>query len=92
MIASFGSRDTQKLSEGIRVQKFQPFERMALRKLRQLQAATSLEDLRIPPGNKLELLRGNHRGQYSIRIKDQYRICFSWVNGYAYKVEIVDYH
>lgn len=92
MIASYGNKDTQKLAEGIRIRKFQPFERIALRKIRQLQVATCLTDLRIPPGNRLEALKGKREGQYSIRINDQYRICFSWVNDQAYGVEIVDYH
>ena len=92
MIASYGNKETQKIAEGIRVQKFQPFERIALRKLRQLQVATCLSDLRVPPGNHLEALRGKRKGQYSIRINDQYRICFTWLNNQAYGVEIIDYH
>jgi len=65
---------------------------MALRKLRILEAAMSLGDLRVPPGNRLERLRGERAGQYSIRINDQWRICFRWDEGDAYDVEIVDYH
>ena len=65
---------------------------MALRKLRMLDAAMRLSDLRIPPGNRLERLRGNRAGQHSIRINDQWRICFRWREGDAYDVEIVDYH
>lgn len=65
---------------------------MALRKLRMLDAAVSLGDLRVPPGNRLERMRGDRAGQYSIRINDQWRICFRWFEGDAYDVEIVDYH
>lgn len=65
---------------------------MALRKLRMLDAAARLEDLRAPPGNRLERLRGDRAGQFSIRINDQWRICFHWLEGDAYDVEIVDYH
>jgi proteic killer suppression protein len=64
----------------------------ALRKLRQLNASSTFEDLKIPPSNHLELLSGNRKGQYSIRINKQWRICFQWHNGHAYNVEIVDYH
>lgn len=69
-----------------------PVRRPGLRKLLLLDAAESLADLRIPPGNRLEKLRGNREGQYSIRINDQWRICFRWEAGDAYEVEIVDYH
>lgn len=65
---------------------------MALRKLRMLDAAGSLDDLRVPPGNRLERLRGDRQGQHSIRINDQWRICFPWRGGDAHDVEIVDYH
>lgn len=68
------------------------FERVALRKLRQLQVAALLSDLRVPPGNRLEALTGDRDGQYSIRINNQYRICFRWIDGGAEDVEIVDYH
>lgn len=67
-------------------------QRVALRKLRMLDAATSLEDLRLPPANRLEKLHGNRKGQWSIRINDQWRICFAWRDGNADAVEIVDYH
>lgn len=77
---------------GIRVRRFQFIERVARRKLRQLQIAGSLTDLRVPPGNRLEKLSGDRAGQYSIRINDQYRICFTWRQGVAGAVEIVDYH
>ena len=92
MIASFGDKDTERLARGVRVRKFAAFERVALRKLRQLQAASVLDDLRVPPGNRLEALRGDRTGHYSIRINDQYRICFAWDNGAASDVEIIDYH
>ncbi len=74
------------------VPRFHAFERIARRKLLVLHRAQSLDDLRVPPGNRLEVLRGNRRGQYSIRINDQWRVCFVWTQGDAYDVEIVDYH
>lgn len=92
MIRSYANKDTELLAQGVRISRFTSFERVALRKIRQLQVATSLQDLRIPPGNHLELLSGDRAGQYSIRINDQWRVCFSWDDGYAYGVEIVDYH
>ena len=92
MIRTFGNRDTERLASGYRVARFAAFERVALRKLRQLQVALTLSDLRVPPGNRLEELAGNRAGQHSIRINDQFRICFRWVEGGAEDVEIVDYH
>ena len=92
MIRSYGSRETERLASGFRVARFASFERVALRKLRQLQIAQELKDLRIPPGNRLEALSGDRAGQLSIRINDQFRICFRWVEGGAEDVEIVDYH
>jgi len=74
------------------VPRFRAFERIARRKLLLLHRAKLLDDLRVPPGNRLEALRGNRKGQYSIRINDQWRICFVWVQGDARDVEIVDYH
>ena len=68
------------------------FERVALRKLRQLDSAVQLRDLVAPPGNRLEALKGNRKGQHSIRINDRWRICFIWRDGDAYEVEIADYH
>ncbi len=68
------------------------FERQALRKLEQLEWSDCLEDLRIPPGNRLEALKGKRKGQHSIRINDQWRLCFRWAADGAYDVEIVDYH
>ena len=92
MIVSFTDKDTERLSRGIRVPRFAGFERIALRKLRQLQIAGSLNDLRVPPGNRLEALVDNRAGQHSIRINDRYRICFTWTAAGAQDVEIVDYH
>jgi proteic killer suppression protein len=92
MIISYGDRDTEKLANSQRVHRFQSFERVALRKLAQLDIAADLEDLRVPPGNHLEALSGNRKGQYSIRINDQYRICFIWTGNGPLDVEIVDYH
>ncbi len=91
MILSFKDKNTRKLADGIRVKEFISIERVALRKLRQLQIAGCLEDLNVPPGNKLEALKGNRKGQYSIRINDQYRICFTWTEAGASNVEITDY-
>ena len=82
----------QALFQRQRVLRFKSFERVALRKLRQLDAATELRDLMSPPGNRLEALRGDRQGQHSIRINDQWRICFVWKNGDAFEVEITDYH
>ncbi|MBK1734044.1 excinuclease ABC subunit A [Halorhodospira abdelmalekii] len=92
MIISFKCRDTEKLASGQRVKRFVNFERVALRKLRQLQVANQLEDLKVPPGNRLEALSGDRRGQYSIRINQQFRLCFRWTKAGAEDVEIVDYH
>ncbi|MCJ8316792.1 type II toxin-antitoxin system RelE/ParE family toxin [Idiomarina sp.] len=77
---------------GYRVRRFVSIERVALRKIRQLQVANQLDDLKVPPGNRLEPLRGDRYGQYSIRINRQFRICFLWTNVGAEDVEIVDYH
>ncbi|WP_314975384.1 type II toxin-antitoxin system RelE/ParE family toxin [Actinomyces bouchesdurhonensis] len=93
MIQSFGDRETARLSAREPVPSLDPrIARVALRKLRQIDAACRLEDLRIPPGNRLELLRGDRAGQYSIRINDQWRICFTWGDAGPEGVEIVDYH
>lgn len=92
MIRSFRSRDTEALFADVDVPRFRAFERMARRKLLYLHRARSLEDLRVPPGNRLEGLKGDRRGQHSIRINDQWRICFVWTRGDAHDVEIVDYH
>ena len=92
MIHSFKYKDTKALSNGQRVKRFVNIENVARRKLRQLEIANRIEDLRIPPGNRLEALKGDRSGQYSIRINDQWRICFYWSNSGADDVEIVDYH
>lgn len=92
MIISFRCKDAKKLASGIRVRRFVNFERIALRKIRQLQAASSLNDLKIPPGNMLEALSHDRKGQHSIRINKQFRICFRWTKAGAEDVEIVDYH
>ena len=92
MIHSFLCGLTKDLFESKPSKKFRNIERAARRKLLQLHAATALSDLRIPPGNMLELLGGDRKGQYSIRINNQWRICFVWKEDGAHKVEIVDYH
>lgn len=93
MIRSFRDRDTERLADRERVKKWSPeLQKAALRKLRMLDAATGLGDLRVPPGNRLERLKGDRAGQHSIRINDQWRICFRWSGGDAHEVEIVDYH
>ncbi|BBY34655.1 plasmid maintenance system killer [Mycolicibacter minnesotensis] len=93
MIRSFGSKDTERLSRRERVRSLDPqIQRAALRKLRQVGSAVTLEDLRLPPGNRLERLKGDRSGQHSIRINDQWRICFTWTDAGPEEVEIVDYH
>lgn len=92
MIISFRDADTEALARGHRVKRFVNIEVVARRKLRQLGIAGRLDDLRIPPGNRLEPLKGDRAGQYSIRINDQFRICFRWTAAGAEDVEIVDYH
>jgi len=92
MIISFKCKDTEKLANGRRVRRFVNFERVALRKIRQLQAAGQLDDLKVPPGNMLETLYGDRQGQHSIRINRQFRLCFRWTHAGAEDVEIVDYH
>lgn len=92
MIRTFADKDTRSLWERQSVKRFCAFERIALRKLAQIDAATSLDDLKFPPGNRLEALKGSRRGQMSMRINDQWRICFRWTEGGAEDVEIVDYH
>lgn len=92
MIKSFRCKDTERLAKGQRVRRFIAIERVAQRKLAQLNAAATLDFLRAPPGNRLEALRGDRLGQYSIRISDQWRLCFRYEDGNAFDVEIVDYH
>ena len=92
MIESFKCTDTEALSRGDRVRRFVNFATVAQRKLRQLQIAGCLDDLRVPPGNRLEALKGNRAGQHSIRINEQWRVCFRWTAAGAQDVEIVDYH
>ena len=92
MIHTFGSAETQALFYSQSVKRFKNIERIARRKLLQIHAATVLESLRIPPGNRLEALRGDLKGFHSIRINDQWRVCFEWRADGAYGVEIVDYH
>ncbi len=92
MIRSFRSRDTETLFADQDVSRFRSVERIARRKLVYLHRARSLQDLQVPPGNRLEALKGDRNGQHSIRINDKWRICFVWRHGDAYEVEIVDYH
>lgn len=92
MLQTFRCAQTEALFNGRRVARFVNFEAVALRKLQQLHAATALEFLRVPPGNRLEVLTGDRQGQHSIRINDQWRVCFVWREGHAHNVEIVDYH
>ena len=92
MIRSFRCKDTERLSAGYRVRRFASIERVARRKLAQLDAAATLTFLQVPPGNRLEPLKGDRRGSYSIRINDQWRLCFRFTGGDAYDAEIIDYH
>ena len=93
MIRSFKSKETEKIFRRIRSRKLLgDIQQVALRKLRMLNRSRTLADLRVPPANRLESLKGERKAQYSIRINDQYRICFHWERGYADEVEITDYH
>jgi proteic killer suppression protein len=92
VIRTFRDREAEALAEGRRSRRLANVARVAQRKLLQLNAASQLGDLAVFPGNRLEALSGDRRGQHSIRINDQYRICFVWRDGDAYDVEIVDYH
>ena len=92
MICSFACADTEALFRSRAVYRFRNIERVARRKLLQIHAATQLASLRIPPGNQLEALKADRKGQHSIRINDQWRICFVWKSDGARNVEIVDYH
>lgn len=92
MITSFADKDTEALWRGELPKRFAAFARMAARKLDMLDAAHDLTDLRVPPGNRLEALKGTRKGHHSIRINDQWRICFIWADNGPAQVEIVDYH
>lgn len=93
MIKTFQCRDTEREFNFELVRKWDPgLRKVALRKLKWLDAAVGLNDLRVPPANRLEKLKGDREGQHSIRVNDQYRMCFVWRNGHAYEVELVDYH
>ena len=92
MIKTFADKDTEDLFNGDRVRRFVDIEKVARRKLAQLHAAAKLDFLRVPSGNRLEALKGDRAGQHSIRINDQFRVCFRWQDGDALDVEIVDYH
>lgn len=92
MIVSFADRDAARLFSGEKVKRFVHFARIAERKLQQLESAATLESLRAPPGNRLEALSGDRKGQHSIRINDQWRVCFVWKEDGIHDVEIIDYH
>jgi toxin HigB-1 len=93
VIQSFADRDTERLFQRQAVRRLPAsLHRAMLRKLVMLDAAEQLEDLRVPPGNRLEKLRGDRAGQHSIRVNEQWRVCFRWRDGHAHDVEIVDYH
>lgn len=93
MIQSFKDDEAEKIFNRQRSRKLpSDIQAVALRKLRMLNRAQSLQDLRVPPANRLERLSGDRAGQYSIRINDQWRVCFEWNHGHAWQVEIVDYH
>ena len=92
MIKTFQCRDTESLFNGKRVARFVNIERVALRKLVQLDLALIIEDMHAPPGNRLEALKGDRAGQWSVRINDQWRVCFRFKDGNALDVEIADYH
>jgi len=91
-IKSFACADTEKLFNGARVKQFVNIETVAMRKLAMLNRAARLDDLRVPPGNRLEALKGDRSGQYSVRVNDQFRVCFRWTEEGPMDVEIVDYH
>jgi toxin HigB-1 len=93
MIKTFGSKETEQIWNGIRQQKIPPeIQKTGRRKLRMINNSVDINDLRIPPSNRLEKLRGDRKQYYSIRINDQWRIIFIWDRGNAYEVQIIDYH
>ena len=92
MIQSFADAETESPFRYNTIRRFKAFERVALRKLMQLDQAESVEELRVPPGNRLEKLHGHREGQWSLRINDLWRLCFQWRADGAHRVEIVDYH
>jgi proteic killer suppression protein len=92
VIRSFRDSETERLFHDERVLRFRGIERVARRKLLLLNAARKLDDLQVPPGNRLEALRGDRHGTYSIRVNDRFRVCFTWKDGEANDVAIVDYH
>ncbi len=92
MVHSFACADTEALFQSRSVRRFRNIERVARRKLLQLHAANELASLKVPPGNQLEALKGDRKGQHSIRVNDQWRVCFVWRKDGAHDVEIVDYH
>jgi proteic killer suppression protein len=92
VIRSFRCKETERLFNRLPSRRWRNIERVIRRKLELLNAATSLMDLTVPPNNRLEALKGNRRGQHSIRVNDQWRVCFVWRDGDAHEVEVVDYH
>ncbi len=92
MIISFADEETRKIFDGKHSRRYAALQHTAERKLRMLNRARTVDDLREPPGNRLEKLRGDRAGQYSIRVNDQFRVCFEWRDDNAYEVQIVDYH
>lgn len=92
MIRTFADKDTQALYEGKRIKRWLAFAKQAEKRLQILDSSTCLDDLRYLPSNRLEALSGNRKGQYSIRINKQWRICFKWINNEPHDVEIIDYH
>jgi proteic killer suppression protein len=93
MIATFRDEETERLWQSGKSRRLPAdLQRRAFKRLAILNAAVALDNLKVPPGNRLEALRGNRRGQHSIRVNDQYRVCFVWRDGNAFDVEIVDYH
>jgi proteic killer suppression protein len=92
LIRSFRDKDTGAIFQRVRVKRFQQIADVAFRRLVQIDNADELRDLASPPANRLEALKGTRSGQYSIRINDQYRVCFRWESGDAFEVEITDYH